>query len=69
LISVNLGVFYLLPFPGLDGFHVVFIIIELIRRGKKVSPNVQNIISTIGLVLLILLAVVVMFSDIFKLVG
>ncbi len=69
LISVNLGVFNLLPIPGLDGFHVVFIIIELIRRGKKVPPEKQAIISNIGLILLILLAVVIMFSDIFKLVN
>ena len=69
LISVNLGVFNMLPFPGLDGFHVVFIIIELLRGGKKVSPNIQNIISTIGLGLLILLSIVIMFSDIFKLVN
>ena len=69
LISVNLGVFNLLPFPGLDGFHIVFILIELIRRGKKVPPNIQNIISTIGLVLLMLLAVLIMFSDIFKIVS
>lgn len=69
LISVNLGVFNLLPFPGLDGFHVIFIVIELLRGGKKVPPKIQNIISTIGLVLLMILAVVIMFSDIFKLVG
>lgn len=69
LISVNLGVFNLLPIPGLDGFHVVFIIIELLRGGKKVPPEKQGIISTIGLVLLILLAIVIMFSDIFKLVS
>jgi len=69
LISVNLGVFNMLPFPGLDGFHVIFILIELIRGGKKVPPNIQNIISTIGLVLLMALAVVIMFSDIFKIVS
>lgn len=69
LISVNLGVFNMLPFPGLDGFHVIFIIIELLRGGKKVSPKIQNIISTIGLILLMALAVVIMFSDIFKIVS
>ena len=69
LISVNLGVFNMLPFPGLDGFHVIFIIVELIRGGKKVSPKIQNIISTVGLVLLMALAVLIMFSDIFKIVS
>ncbi|MBE7064999.1 MAG: RIP metalloprotease RseP [Ruminococcaceae bacterium] len=69
LISVNLGVFNMLPFPGLDGFHVIFIIIELIRGGKKVSPKVQSVISTLGLVLLMALAVVIMFSDVFKIIS
>ena len=69
VLTINLGVFNLLPFPGLDGFHVIFILIELIRGGKKVPPKIQNIISTIGLILLMVLAVVIMFSDIFKLVG
>ena len=69
LISVNLGVFNMLPFPGLDGFHVIFILIELIRGGKIVPPRIQNIISTIGLVLLMALAVLIMFSDIFKIVS
>ncbi len=68
LISANLGVINALPFPGLDGFHLLLIVIELLRGGKKVSPKVQNIISYVGLALLIILAIAVAGMDIFKLV-
>ncbi|MBP5766406.1 MAG: site-2 protease family protein, partial [Clostridia bacterium] len=69
LISANLGVINALPFPGLDGFHLLLIVIELLRGGKKVSPKVQNIISYVGLALLIILAIAVAAMDIFKIVG
>lgn len=67
LISANLAVINFLPFPGLDGFHLLLVLIELIRGGKKVPVEKQNIISFVGLCLLILLAVVIMVMDIFKL--
>ncbi len=55
-IGVNLAVFNLLPFPALDGAHVVFTLIEWIR-GKPINRRVENIIHTVGLVLLLLFAV------------
>lgn len=68
LISANLGVINALPIPGLDGSHLLFIVIELIRGGKKIPPKYQNIISYVGLALMILLAVIVAGSDIIKLI-
>lgn len=68
LISANLGVFNFLPFPGLDGCHLLFIVIELIRGGKKISPEKQGLISMIGLGVLIVLAVVIMGADIMRII-
>lgn len=68
LISVNLGVINFLPFPGLDGCHLLFIIIELLRGGKRISPEKQGIISMIGLGILIVLAVVIMGADIMRII-
>lgn len=65
LISINLGVFNLLPIPALDGSRVVFLLIELIR-GKPVDPNKEGIIHMVGFVLLILLMIVVAYNDIIK---
>ena len=69
LISANLGVFNLLPVPGLDGGKLIFIGVELIRGGKKVPPEKEAIVSLIFMALLIILSLVIAGNDIFKLVG
>lgn len=64
IISANLAVMNLLPFPALDGSRMLFTLIEMIFR-KPVPRKVEAVIHTVGLVLLIVLAV---FLDIFHLV-
>ena len=66
LISVNLALFNLLPFPGLDGWHLLVIAIEGVTR-KEIPPKVKGIVSTIGLLLLLGLMVLLIFKDIFTL--
>lgn len=63
LISMNLGVFNLLPIPALDGGRFVFLIIEAIRR-KPVKPDIEAMVHTVGLLVLMLLMVVITFKDI-----
>ncbi len=53
VISVNLAVFNLLPIPALDGFQMIFLIIEAVRR-KPVKREVINAINNIGLIVLLL---------------
>lgn len=65
LISINLGVFNLLPIPALDGSRIVFIAIEILR-GKPIDPNKEGIVHMVGFVALILLMIVVAFNDIIK---
>lgn len=66
LLSANLGVMNLLPLPALDGGRLVFLIIEGIRR-KKIDPNKEGMVHTIGLLILLALMVFVFFNDIRKL--
>ncbi len=68
LLSANLGVMNLLPFPALDGGRILLLIIEAIR-GKKIKPEIENGINFAGFALLMLLMVVVMYSDISKLIN
>ena len=63
LISVNLGVFNLLPFPGLDGWHVLVITFEGITR-KEMPKKAKMIMSTIGMLLLFGLMIIVSIKDI-----
>lgn len=64
IISANLAVMNLLPFPALDGSRMLFTLIEMIFK-KPVPRKVEAVIHTVGLVLLLVLAV---FLDVFHLV-
>lgn len=67
LISINLAVINLFPFPALDGGRLFFIIIETIK-GSPIKPVVTNMVNGIGFVILILLMVLITYSDIVKIV-
>ena len=66
-ITVNLGVFNLLPLPALDGGRLIFLIIEGVRR-KPVNPKYEGYVHFAGFALLILLMVFVTYHDIVKLI-
>ncbi|MCI5800597.1 MAG: site-2 protease family protein [Oscillospiraceae bacterium] len=65
-ITINLGVFNLLPLPALDGGRLLFLIIEAVR-GKPVNPRYEGYVHAIGFLLLIGLMIFVTASDIVKL--
>ena len=64
LISVNLAIINLVPFPGLDGWQLLVTIIEGISR-KKMNEKVKNIVSIIGIAILFLLMILIVFKDVF----
>ena len=66
MISVNLGIFNILPFPALDGGSIIFALYELITR-KKVKSEIVGYASVIGFVLLMVLALYVTVGDILAL--
>ncbi len=66
MITVNLGVFNLLPIPGLDGGRLMFLIFEGVTR-HPVPAKYEGIVHFVGLVLLMLFMLVVTFGDITKL--
>jgi regulator of sigma E protease len=63
-ISINLGIVNILPLPALDGGRIAFVLLEMIRGGRRVSPKTEGIIHAIGFMLLIGLMVLVTFGDI-----
>ena len=66
-VSVNIGVFNLLPLPALDGGRLFFLVIEGIRR-KPLNPKYEGYVHGAGLALLLLLMLVVTFKDIWTLI-
>ncbi len=66
LISINLAVINLMPFPALDGGRLLFVLIESITR-KPIPTRVANTLNATGFVLLILLMIVITYHDLSKL--
>ncbi len=63
LISINLAIINLLPFPALDGGRLLFVAIEGVTR-RSIPPRIFNMVNTIGFVLLILLMLIITTRDI-----
>lgn len=66
-LSVNIGIFNLLPFPALDGGRIIFMAIELVRR-KPINPEKEGYIHLVGLAILLLFSLFIFSSDIYKLI-
>lgn len=65
-ITINIGIFNLLPIPALDGARFLFLLIEAIRR-KPIPPEKEGMVHFIGFAALMLLMVIVTFNDISRL--
>ena len=67
ILTINLGVFNLIPFPALDGGRFLFLIIEGIRR-KPINKNVEAYINFGGIIILFAFMIFVSFKDVMKLI-
>ena len=67
LLTINLGVFNLLPLPALDGGRLLFVVIEWIRR-KPISPEKEGAVHGIGFLILIGLMLLISYRDIINLI-
>jgi len=63
LISVNLGLFNLLPIPFLDGGRLFFVLLEMGRR-RRINPRVEAFVHALGLALIVMLFLYVTYGDI-----
>ena len=55
-LSINLAIINIFPLPGLDGGRIAFVILEKIRRGKRISPRTEGLVHFIGFAALCLSA-------------
>ena len=68
-LSLNLAIINLFPLPALDGGRIVFVILEVIRRGKRVSPRTEAMVHFIGFVMLMGLLLVITFYDVVRVIS
>ena len=69
LISLNLAIINILPLPMLDGGRIMFVLIEIARRGKKISPEREGLVHMAGFAALLIFIVVISYFDIIKAVS
>jgi regulator of sigma E protease len=67
-LSLNLALFNMLPFPGLDGARFAFVLLEGIRRGRRLSPRLEGTIHLTGIFMLMSLMLYVSVHDVRRLV-
>ena len=67
VLTINLGVFNLIPFPALDGGRFLFLAIEGVR-GKPIDRKIEAYINFVGIVILFSFMIFVCFKDIMKLI-
>ena len=68
LLSLNLGLFNLLPIPGLDGGALAVLLTEAIA-GRDLKPKVKENITKLGFAMIVGIMAMVTFNDIIRIVG
>jgi len=68
-ISINLAIINIFPLPALDGGRIVFVLLELVRRGKRIKPKTEGLVHLIGFATLIALILAVTYQDILNIIS
>lgn len=69
LLSINLAIVNILPLPMLDGGRIAFVLLEIARRGKRISPQRESLVHLVGLAFLLALVVLVSYRDILRILN
>lgn len=68
-LSINLGIINILPLPALDGGRMVFVLLEWVRRGRRISPRTEGTVHMIGFALLIGFILAITYQDIIRIIS
>ena len=69
ILSLNLGLLNLLPLPALDGGRLLFVLIEVLRGGRRVSPEKEGMVHFLGMVVLLTVMLGIAFLDVERLLS
>lgn len=69
ILSLNLALLNLLPLPALDGGRLLFVLIEVLRGGKRVPPEKEGVVHFVGLMLLLTAMFLIAFVDINRIIS
>jgi regulator of sigma E protease len=69
LISISLAIMNILPIPALDGGRLLFVAIEWVRRGKRISPQREGLVHLVGFAILLSFIVIISYFDIVRILN
>ena len=69
LISISLGIINILPIPALDGGRLMFVVLEWVRRGRRISPQREGLVHMVGFALIIGFVVFMSYRDIGRIIS
>ncbi len=67
LLSINLAIINLIPFPALDGGRIAFVLVEIVRGGRRLAPEKERFVHVAGFAMLIAAIVMISVNDIQRL--
>ncbi len=68
-LSLNLAILNILPLPALDGGRIAFVLLEVVRRGKRISPKREGLVHLVGFIMLMALILAITFQDIVRIIN
>jgi regulator of sigma E protease len=68
-LSINFAIINMFPLPALDGGRIAFVLLELVRRGKRISAKTEELVHLIGFALLIGLFLTLTYQDITRILS
>ena len=68
-LSINLAIINIFPLPALDGGRIVFVLLEWVRRGKRIAPKTEGLVHAIGFALLMVFILAITYQDIIRIIS
>ncbi|MBI3040048.1 MAG: site-2 protease family protein [Chloroflexi bacterium] len=68
-LSINLAIINLFPLPALDGGRIAFVLLEWMRRGKRLAPKAEGLVHLIGLVMIMAFILAITYRDIVRIIN
>jgi len=68
-LSINLALINIFPLPALDGGRIMFVLLEWVRRGKRISPKTENVVHLVGFILLMTAILIITYQDIIRIIS
>ena len=68
-LSINLAIINIFPLPALDGGRIAFVLLEWVRRGKRIAPKTEGLVHLIGFAMIIAFVLAVTYRDIMRIIS